>query len=115
LGCTQRFQGYPLHNAESKRRKDDQLVTLEESVSGSLVDSHSDHMSQLKHTALLKIKHLGQANGFEKESSEGLKGGLVNMIEDFEFDEQKVKHGALSRYVSVDSRIMFMVCSFFKA
>jgi hypothetical protein len=37
------------------------------------------------------------------------------MIEDFEFDEQKVKHGALSRYVSVDSRIMFMVCSFFKA
>jgi hypothetical protein len=77
-------------------------VTLEETAGDPLVDGHSDHLSECKHTVLLIIKLLSLVNGLEEEGSEGLKGVLVHVVDDVELDKQEVKHGALSRYASVD-------------
>ena len=77
-------------------------MTLEESATDPLVDGHSNHLSQCKYTVFLIIKLLGLVNSLEEESSEGLKGVLVHMVDDVELDEQEVKHGALRRYASVD-------------
>lgn len=67
-----------------------------------MVNGHSDHGSEGKHSLFVILNKLSLLNGLEEEGVERLKRVLIHVINDLELDEQEIKHCSFGSYSSVD-------------
>jgi hypothetical protein len=61
-----------LHDAEGKLAQENLLVALKEAATNPLVNSHTDLLSESKHTLFVVVKLLSLLNSLEEEGSERL-------------------------------------------
>jgi hypothetical protein len=104
-----------LHKSEGDHASEDLLVLFEETSGYPLVNGHSDHGSEGKHSLFVVLNELSLLNSLEEEGVERLKRVLVHMVNDLELDEQEVEHGSLSSDSSVNFsgliNLDFSICS----
>ena len=91
-----------LHKSEGQLASEDLLMFLEETSGNPLVNSHSNDISEIKHSNLIILIQFSLFNSLEEESGEGLKRVLIHLINDAKLDEQEIEHSSLGGNSSVD-------------